>query len=190
LRLTPKGRELGLVDDERWDVFEQKRDAIERERCRLGSIVVRPDRLTAEERSAAVSELNREVRASELLRRPEFGYAAVTGLEQVGAADLRALPSDEIREQVALQLEVEARYEGYIDRQQRDIERQSREASMPLPADLDYRRVTGLSTEARQRLESARPETLGQASRLEGVTPSTVSLLLIHLKKQSLRKSA
>ncbi|MDX1482636.1 MAG: tRNA uridine-5-carboxymethylaminomethyl(34) synthesis enzyme MnmG, partial [Woeseiaceae bacterium] len=96
LRLTPKGRELGLVDDERWSVFEQKRDAIERERCRLASIVVRPERLTAAERSAAEGELNREVRASELLRRPEFGYAAVTGLEQVGPADLRALPADEI----------------------------------------------------------------------------------------------
>ena len=117
-------------------------------------------------------------------------YCDVAALSVVGSGDWRGEMSAEEAAQVELQLEVRARYTGYIERQQREIAQHAKQEKPVLPADLDYSEVTGLSTEARQRLEAARPETLGHASRLEGVTPSTVSLLLIHLKKRQLRKSA
>ncbi len=185
LRLTPKGRELGLVDDHRWSVFEAKREAVALERERLEGIVVTPSALTDDERAG----LTRDSRASDLLRRPEFDYRRVVGLSTVGAGDWRGDLDVEQAEQVELQLEVEAKYRGYIERQAREIERHARQDALRLPQDIDYARVKGLSTEARQRLERVRPTTLGQASRLEGVTPSTVSLLLIHLKKERMRRS-
>jgi tRNA uridine 5-carboxymethylaminomethyl modification enzyme len=190
LRLTPVGRRLGIVDDERWRQFEMKRDAVSAEQQRLDSIVVRPDSLASHDAAILGSELRRECRAAELLRRPEIGYADVRALSFVGDGPWRGSMCDEDVAQVELQLEVQARYAGYIERQQREIEKHARQRHLPLPADLDYAAVCGLSTEARQRLEAARPETLGHASRLEGVTPSTVSLLLIHLKKRQLRRSA
>ena len=134
--------------------------------------------------------LRKEVRATELLRRPELDYAAVTALSPVGESAEVTGFSDELAEEVALQLDVQAKYAGYIERQQREIDKHARQERLRLPADIDYSAVTGLSTEARQRLSAARPGTLGQASRLEGVTPSTVSLLLIHLKKRELKQSA
>jgi len=190
LRLTPTGRQLGLVDDRRWQNFEAKRDAIERERTRLGGIVVHPERLSDNEVARLGGRPARETRAADLLARPGCRYEDVVALAAVGPGDATGEPSPEVAEQVGRQLEVQARYAGYIDRQKREIEKHARQDRLPLPADLDYGRVTGLSTEARQRLESARPATLGHASRLEGVTPSTVSLLLIHLKKRQLRRSA
>jgi len=174
LRLTPKGRELGLVNDERWATFNAKCEAVEREQARLDGIVVK---------SAGA-------KAAALLKRPEYGYQDVIALPEVGASADDSLCSTEQYEQVALQLEVRAKYAGYIERQQREIEKHAKQESLRLPEDIDYDSVTGLSNEARQRLVTARPATVGQASRLEGMTPSAVSLLLIHLKKRQMKKSA
>ncbi len=173
LRLTPLGREFGLVDDTRWQLFEEKRAAVAAEQARLATIRVQPQ---------AVS-------AADLLLRPEFEYPHVSALPGVGAADW-SLQTPEQVEQAVLQIEVQAKYSGYIERQQREIEKHAKQESLRLPDDIDYASVSGLSNEARQRLQQARPVTLGQASRLEGMTPSAVSLLLIHLKKRQLAKSA
>ena len=173
-----------------WSMFQRKLSVVGAERDRLSTVTVRPAALTAQEKAELGDAISREVRAGELLRRPEFDYEAVCRLEQVGFGQPGDDLHDELREQVELQLDVEAKYHGYIERQQREIERHARQESLRLPADLDYASVHGLSNEARQRLEKARPETLGQASRLEGVTPSTVSLLLVHLKKDDYRRSA
>jgi tRNA uridine 5-carboxymethylaminomethyl modification enzyme len=170
LRLTPKGRELGLVDDERWDIFNTKCEAVAAEQQRLGSLAANGGKAAA------------------LLKRPEFGYAEVVGL--VGRSeDLDAMRAEQ-REQIELQVETQAKYAGYIDRQNREIEKHAKQESLRLPEDIDYAAVDGLSNEARQKLTAARPVTLGQASRLEGMTPSAVSLLLVHLKKRQLQKSA
>ena len=188
LRLTPVGRELGLVDDERWQHFERRREAVAGEQARLAGILVRPSALSPADRNVLGDDFRRECRALDLLRRPEFDYADIRALSPVGDGEWRADMADEDVRQVELQLEVQARYAGYIERQRREIEKHARQEKLALPADLDYSAVSGLSTEARQRLEAARPTTLGLASRLEGVTPSTVSLLLIHLKKRQLQK--
>jgi tRNA uridine 5-carboxymethylaminomethyl modification enzyme len=135
-------------------------------------------------------DLQRECSAADLLRRPELCYRDIAGLSPIGRGDWDETIGSEQIEQVELQLEVQAKYKGYIERQQREIERHAKQESLRLPGDLDYSNVTGLSTEARQRLENTRPATLGQASRLEGMTPSAVSLLLIHLKKRQMKKSA
>ncbi|HEY5644191.1 MAG TPA: tRNA uridine-5-carboxymethylaminomethyl(34) synthesis enzyme MnmG [Woeseiaceae bacterium] len=189
-RLTPVGRTLGLVDDERWGIFSAKREAVAAEEARLARIVVRPQALTADDRALLGEGFTRECSAVDLLRRPELDYAAVRALSMVGAFDAAALASDEQREQIELQLEVDARYAGYIERQAREIAKHAKQESLRLPEDLDYAAVHGLSNEARQKLSAARPITLGQASRLEGMTPSAVSLLLIHLKKRELAKTA
>ena len=174
LRLTPKGRELGLVDDKRWNIFNAKRDAVAAEQKRLDSITVK----------------STGTKAAALLKRPEITYQDVIALPEVGSADMSALIDDEQREQVELQLEVQAKYAGYIARQEREIAKQAKQESLRLPEDIDYEVVDGLSNEALQKLMASRPVTLGQASRLEGMTPSAVSLLLIHLKKRQLKKSA
>ena len=174
LRLTPKGRELGLVDDERWKTYNAKYEAVAKERQRLENIFVR----------------SADTTAAKLLKRPEFSYHNVVALREVGTSDDGSLISEEQNEQVALQLDVQAKYSGYIERQEREIEKQAKQESLRLPEDIDYEQVVGLSNEARQRLVAARPTTLGQASRLEGMTPSAVSLLLIHLKKWQLKKTA
>ncbi len=169
-RLTPAGRECGLVDDMRWSAFNTKMAAVAAEQQRLADI-----------RAAGVS-------AAELLKRPENGYADVVAMDHVGA-----MPGSfdrELREQIETQVEVQAKYAGYIDRQEREIAKHAKQEALRLPEDLDYAQVHGLSNEARQRLQAARPVTLGQASRLEGMTPSAVSLLLVHLRKRRLRKTA
>jgi tRNA uridine 5-carboxymethylaminomethyl modification enzyme len=170
LRLTPRGRELGLVDDERWATFEKKGAAVAAEQARF----------------AATSANG--ARAAVLLKRPELGYREVVDL--IGASEALDGLYDELREQVELQVEVQAKYAGYIDRQEREIAKHAKQESLRLPEDLDYEAVDGLSNEARQKLMRARPATLGQASRLEGMTPSAVSLLLVHLRKRQLQKSA
>ena len=174
LRLTPKGRELGLVDDKRWNIFNAKRDAVAAEQKRLDSITVK----------------STGTKAAALLKRPEISYQDIVALPEVGSGDMSALIDDEQREQVELQLEVQAKYAGYIARQEREIAKQAKQESLRLPEDIDYEVVDGLSNEALQKLMASRPVTLGQASRLEGMTPSAVSLLLIHLKKRQLKKSA
>jgi tRNA uridine 5-carboxymethylaminomethyl modification enzyme len=190
LRLTPVGRELGVVDDARWRVFEEKSHAVRAEQERLQKILLRPQHLSAEDEQVLGTSLQKECRAAELLRRPELSYDDIIALSGVGASDRPDNMNEERRAEVALQLEVQARYAGYIERQQREIEKHAKQETLQLPADLDYGNVSGLSTEARQRLQIARPETLGHAARLEGVTPSTVSLLLIHLRKRYLQRSA
>lgn len=190
LRLTPVGRRLGLVDDTRFQVFETKCEAVANERERLAGIVVHASALNEADVKILGPDFRRECTAADLLRRPELAYGDIVSLSAVGQGAWRDTLSDEQAEQVELQLAVRAKYEGYIERQQREIERHARQDSLVLPKDIEYADVTGLSNEARQRLETARPATLGQAGRLEGVTPSSVSLLLIHLKKRHLKRSA
>jgi len=190
LRMTSRGRELGLVDDDRWRRFTAKREAVAAEQARLQNVMVRKSDMTQQDLASLGGEFGREVRADQLLRRPEMSYAALTALSAVGPGDWRDGMSAEQSVQVELQLEVQAKYQGYIERQQREIDKQAKQESLRLPGDIDYMAVEGLSNEARQRLGRIRPMTLGQASRLEGVTPAAVSLLLIHMKKQHLRRSA
>ncbi len=185
-RMTPAGRELGLVDDERWDLYERKEAMAAAEQARLEGLMLTPASLAAEDRECL--GLSKESTAAALLRRPELTYAKIAPI--VGSFAEEGEIFDELREQVELRLDVEAKYAGYIERQQREIARQSKQESLELPEDLDYTGVDGLSNEARQRLIAARPRTLGQAARLEGMTPSAVSLILIHLKKQRLKLSA
>ncbi len=176
LRLTEIGRDLGLVDDQRWRHFEAKREAIARERQRLRTTWVHPDTVAAAKIAAATgAPLTREYSLFELLKRPELDYqilAAITG----GAAE----PAE-----VCAQIEIDAKYAGYIDRQQGDIERLQRQENTPIPADFNYLGVSGLSNELKQKLGAARPETLARAARIPGVTPAALSLLLIFLKKQN-----
>lgn len=178
LRLTEKGRELGVVGDARWSAFEQKQEAIELERQRLQDIWIRPgtpvgDRI---ERDLGIL-LSHETRALDLLARPECSYQALNQLPELGPG-----PEDQ---SVAEQLDIQAKYAGYIKRQQIDIDKMRQKESVKLPPDLDYLQVRGLSTEAREKLSRNRPLTLGQAGRIPGMTPAAISLLLIHLKKQS-----
>jgi tRNA uridine 5-carboxymethylaminomethyl modification enzyme len=171
-------------------LFNTKQALVEREQRRLDGITVHPSRLSENDEFLIGKALQRECSAGDLLRRPELDYTAVAGLTAVGALDASGLDSEEQREQVELQLEVRAKYAGYIERQEREIAKHSKQDSLRLPEDIDYAAVHGLSNEARQKLQAARPVTLGQASRLEGMTPSAVSLLLIHLKKRHLKKTA
>ena len=181
LRLTPAGHELGLVDEERWRLFESKRDLIARERARLEGIDIR----AVDADAILDSPLAREQAAFDLLRRPDVSFEALTALPVVGAMPEAWVDDDRLPEQVRLQVDVQAKYSGYIERQQQEIERQRRSEATMLPADLDYATVKGLSNEVRQRLGEARPMSLGQAARVPGVTPAAISLLLIHLKKRS-----
>ncbi|MEO1034382.1 MAG: tRNA uridine-5-carboxymethylaminomethyl(34) synthesis enzyme MnmG [Pseudomonadota bacterium] len=190
LRLTPRGRELGLVNDERWRDFEQRRDAVAREQQRLATTLVRPAALSAADNERLGAELSREAHAATLLRRPELDYARLTGLSVVGADPQADSLDIEQRELVAQQIDVQAKYHGYIERAEREIARHQKSESLRLPEDIDYGTVQGLSTEARQKLARHRPVTLGQAGRIDGVTPAAISLLLVHLKKQSLARSA
>jgi tRNA uridine 5-carboxymethylaminomethyl modification enzyme len=190
LRLTPVGRQLGLVDDRRFSAFERKRERVASEQARLDRIVVCAARATEADLRLLGADYNRDCKALELLKRPEFGVSELHALSAVGRGSWPAGLCEEEIEQVELQLEVQAKYAGYIERQEREIARHARQESLVLPPDIDYASVTGLSNEARQKLAASRPITLGQASRLEGVTPSAVSLMLIHLKKLKLLRSA
>ena len=175
-RLTETGRGLGLVDDCRWAAFSRKREAIERERQRLHDIWVTPGQTVARAlESACGVPLSKESRALDLLRRPELDYARLVAVEGLGPGlrDARA----------AEQLEIEARYSGYLGRQQEDIERRRRHEDLPIPPTFDYGQASGLSTEIREKLERTRPDTVGQASRIPGMTPAAVSLLLVYLRK-------
>ena len=185
LRLTPKGRELGLVDDERWRLFEEKQRLSDREVERLRSVRIRPEDVPEEwSRRVLGGPLGRETTAFELLRRPEVSFEQLA--EIAGRSEWDTL-DDRLPAQIRLQVEVRAKYSGYIERQQEEIERQRRNEETPLPEDLDYASLTGLSTEVRQRLAEVRPATVGQAARIPGVTPAAVSILLVHLKKRSMR---
>ena len=184
LRLTPIGRALGLVDDARWCAFETKREAIEREQARLESSWLRPGDLSEEQATAVLGgPLRREQRLIELLRRPEVGYASLMTLPGAGPG------VDDTK--VAEQVEIQAKYAGYLERQQEEVARVRRYESLPVPPDLDYDQVAGLSSEVREIFQRQRPATIGQASRIPGVTPAAISLLLVHLKRRGLlRQSA
>ncbi|XGA80071.1 tRNA uridine-5-carboxymethylaminomethyl(34) synthesis enzyme MnmG [Halomonas sp. CH40] len=180
LRLTEIGHQLGLVDEYRWQTFSRKRDAIERETQRLESTWVQPGSAAAEQLVAKIGNpLSREYRLSDLLKRPELVYSDVAELPGI---DGQAVNEADVTEQVQIQ----AKYQGYIDRQQDEIDKLKRHEATLLPAEIDYQRVEGLSNEIRQKLAETRPQTLGQAARISGVTPAAVSILLIHLKKRRL----
>lgn len=177
-RLTEQGRKLGLVDDERWAAFSLKQEAIARETERMAKTWIQPKSEQAAQLAVKLSQpLSKEANLRDLLKRPQLVYA---DLESVSPSD------EELDDAVKEQVEISAKYEGYIQRQQDEIESLRRHENMALPADFDYDVIGGLSNEVKQKLKQSRPETLAQASRISGVTPAAVSMLLIHLKKQSL----
>ena len=176
MRLTEIGRALGVVDDARWEAFSRKRDAVSRETERLKAIWVNPAMLPAEESTRLIGQpIEHEYSLFELLRRPTLNYAQVLSLPGGGDG------VDDAR--VAEQVEIAAKYQGYIDRQNDEVDRQRDQESLRFPIDIDYSLLTGLSMEVRQRLQKARPETLGQAARLQGITPAAISVLLVYAKR-------
>ena len=181
MRLTEAGRKIGLVDDVRWEAFSRKQEAIAREQERLKRSFVRPGVLPEADAIRVLGKaIDHEYSLFELLRRPEVSYEALLSLTGAGEG--------ETDEQVRQQLEIAAKYQGYIDRQQDEIERQRGNEETSLPADLDYKDVHGLSIEAQQKLNAHKPQTIGQASRISGITPAAISLLLVYLKRKSRQK--
>jgi len=177
LRLTAAGRALGVVDDRRWEAFSRKRDALAREAERLKSTWVNPRLLGADDARRVLGQaIEREYTLAELLRRPGVSYDALMSLPGAGR------PTDD--PQIAEQVEIQAKYHGYIARQQEEVERSGAYEQVPLPPDIDYREVSGLSVEVQQKLNRFRPETIGQATRISGITPAAISLLLVHAKRR------
>lgn len=188
LRLTEQGRSLGCVPDDRWDAFCRKRDAIDAELQRLRSTWVNPKVLDAARATALLgAPIEREYSLADLVRRPEVRYAQVLAVHASLQGDARheapASAPPSVAHEVAEQVEIQIKYQGYIERQQLEVDRQSNQSHQPIPADLDWTAIRGLSIEVRQRLAQHRPETVGQASRIQGVTPAAISLVLIHLKR-------
>jgi tRNA uridine 5-carboxymethylaminomethyl modification enzyme len=176
MRLTELGRALGVVTDERWEQFARKRDAVNHEFERLKSTWVNPAVVARHDCERVLGQaIEREYTLLDLLRRPNVSYPTLMTLPAAG-------PSVD-DPQVAEQVEIQCKYQGYITRQQDEITRQEAYETTRLPVDLDYRRVHGLSIEAQQKLNQHRPETLGQAARISGITPAAISLLLVHLKR-------
>ena len=176
LRLTEIGRELGVVDDTRWEAFCRKREAIAREQERLKSTWINPKLLPPQDAERVLGRaMGREYSLLDLLRRPDVSYAALMTLPGAGPA------VGEV--QVAEQVEIQAKYQGYIERQREEIERHEQFESTRLPQDVDYTRVRGLSVEVQQKLNKYRPETIGQAARISGITPAAISVLLVHAKR-------
>ena len=183
---------MGLVDDARWDAFCRKRDAVSRETQRLKSTWVNPKVLSAAESERVLGKaIEHEYNLFDLLRRPGVHHADLTGLEggRWVSSDVSRETLGDLTDAVIEQVEIAAKYAGYIDRQKEEVERAAFHEQMKLPVDLDYMSVSSLSIEARQKLAKHRPETLGQASRISGITPATISLLLIHLRKGGLKGS-
>ena len=176
LRLTEKGRELGLIDDVRWKVFSEKKETILNEEQRLKSTWVIPNTRIGQDMEKVLEQpLSREYSLFELLKRPKVTYRELINVKGVG-------PGIE-NSKAAEQLEIQAKYAGYIERQYAEIARQGRYENLKIPQDLNYYEVHGLSTEVRQNLNKAKPATLGIASRIPGITPAAISVLLVHLKK-------
>jgi tRNA uridine 5-carboxymethylaminomethyl modification enzyme len=199
-RLTEVGRQLGLVDDARWDVFRRNRDAVSRETERLRSIWVSPKNLDATESERVFGKaIEHEYNLIDLLRRPGVSYQSLMLLSDGRyaspelAGDVSRETSDDLKSKASFlaavveQVEIAAKYAGYITRQKDEVERALHYENLQLPQDFDYMQVSAMSIEARQRLNRHKPETLGQASRLSGITPATISLLMIHLKKSKLK---
>jgi tRNA uridine 5-carboxymethylaminomethyl modification enzyme len=193
LRLTEIGRQLGCVDDARWEVYCRKRDAIDAELQRLRGSRVHPKVLPPERATEILGQpIERDHTLAELLGRPEVRYDALMQVAGPGVPERAgALGLDRLRAaQVVEQLEIQCKYAGYIARQQAEVDRNSRHEQMPIPLDFDYTLVRGLSNEVRGKLASQRPETVGQASRISGVTPAAISLLLVYLRKRRLQQAA
>ncbi|AJX15571.1 MULTISPECIES: tRNA uridine-5-carboxymethylaminomethyl(34) synthesis enzyme MnmG [Burkholderia] len=188
MRLTEIGRELGLVDDVRWDAFCRKRDAVSRETERLKSTWVTPKTLPADEATALLGKaIDHEYSLAELLRRPGISYDGVCSLKGGECGPAEPLADDPVLlEQIKEQVEIGIKYQGYIERQANEIERNDANENTRLPEGIDYREVRGLSFEVSQKLNQFRPETIGQASRISGVTPAAISLLMVHLKRRGL----
>ena len=180
-RLTEIGRKLGLVDDARWDTFNRKRDAVEKEINRLQSTWVNPRMLSTEQMITVLGkEIDREYLLADLLRRPNVTYQSLMSMQYLQGIEIGSgLPPGENAEQV----EVQVKYEGYIARQRDEVIKQQAYEQQAIPAEIDFDKVTSLSFEVRQKMKQHRPETVGQASRISGVTPAAISLLLIHLKR-------
>jgi tRNA uridine 5-carboxymethylaminomethyl modification enzyme len=176
MRLTELGRRLGFVDDRRWEAFSKKREAVERESSRLQATWVQPGKLSEPDAMRVLGQtIEREYSMFDLLRRPNVSYAALMTLPMAGSG---------VEDQaVAEQVEIAAKYQGYIDRQQDEVERSRAQDDVKLPMDIDYRNVRGLSKEVQLKLNQHKPETIGQASRMQGVTPAAISLLLVHVKR-------
>ena len=184
LRLTPIGRELNLVDDERWRFFSEKRDRVEAELQRLRGVWVHPGSDSAARLNEDLQRpLARKQNLAELLARPELNYRRLMELTDPGSVPPGDSPQ---QEQVAEQVEIQIKYQGYINRQQEEIERLRQQEDTSLPADLDYGGMSGLSNELKQKLLEARPENLGRAARIPGMTPAALSLILVYLKKHQL----
>ena len=192
LRLTELGREIGLIDDARWDAFNRKRDAIARERERLKSTWVFPAILPAEDAEPLLGKaIEREYSLADLLRRPGIDFDKVAALAAharpeagVSRETLTSQLGSTLSRDVIEQVEIGIKYAGYIDKQVEEVGRAQAYEHLKLPPELDYSQVSALSHEVRQKLARQRPETLGQASRISGVTPAAISLLLVHLKKK------
>jgi tRNA uridine 5-carboxymethylaminomethyl modification enzyme len=182
MRLTEIGRKLGLVDDVRWEAFSRKQEAVAREQERLKKTYVQPVNLSAELMQNVFGKaLEHEYSLFELLRRPEVSYQQVLSLGELGLGEVEPA----VREQV----EIAAKYQGYIDRQIDEVARSRGQENTKLPADLDYREIHGLPIEAQQKLNAHKPETIGQASRISGITPAAISLLLVYIKRKSRAKA-
>jgi tRNA uridine 5-carboxymethylaminomethyl modification enzyme len=182
IRLTPIGRQLGLVDDKRWAAFSAKQEAVEAEKARLDSYKFVPEKVDqAQVESVLGEKLTKVTSATEMLRRPNVDYDILLNLMN---------EPQSVDDKVAEQVMIQAKYSGYINRQQSEIDRVQRNESMVLPVDLDYKAVRGLSNEVREKLEQVRPQNLGQAARISGVTPAAVSLLLVHLKRSGLSEAS
>jgi tRNA uridine 5-carboxymethylaminomethyl modification enzyme len=177
MRLTERGRELGLVDAARWERFARKRDAVAAETERLRGVWAAPNNALGREAVATLGiDLSRETHALDLLRRPELDYATLMTVPTLGPG----VDDGDVAEQV----EIEAKYSGYLARQREEIARQQRHEHTAIPGDFDYAKVRGLSIEVQQKLQRVRPETVGQAQRIPGMTPAAISLLLVHLTKR------
>lgn len=189
MRLTEAGRKLGLVDDARWDAFNRKRDAVSRETERLKSTWVNPASLPAAESQRVLGKsIEHEYNLFDLLRRPGVDHAGLMSLDG-GRLAGEVIPAldDSLRPVVVEQVEISAKYSGYIERQQGEVQRAAYYENLKLPVELDYMQVPALSIEVRQKLSKHRPATLGLASRISGVTPAAISLLLVHLKKNKFK---
>lgn len=182
LRLSPVAHEMGLIDDTHWRAFNAKREAIVREQTRLSTKTIQPGSKEGEKLGELCGKpFSRDYRAADLLRRPEIDYASL--VEIIGKSDADDAIVGEIADKIAEQVEIQAKYEGYLDRQHAEIEKHRKHEATGIPNVIDYAEVRGLSTEVRQKLSDHRPQTIGQAGRIPGITPAAISLLMVFLKK-------
>ena len=186
-RLTTKGRELGVVSEGRWKVFCEKRNAIEKEKQRLTNIFV--PMKTIKRLGGGAKKKAIEKTAYALLKRPDVNYRKLVSLPGVGKRDRPKKEKVFLGEQIQEQIETDAKYEGYLFRQKKEVKKQQAYKNTPLPEDINYSLLPGLSSEAKQKLKEFAPETIGQAARIQGITPASLSVLLVHLKKRGLKKA-